>query len=283
MTPAHFYQQVPDTREFTSDLYKVELPLLGINMHEEEQLLLLKNFSNKYRVEYEKFKFGSQGEESEFCFLNDAFETVDAEILYCMVRELKPANIIEIGSGYSTRVTAMAISRNKAEDLNYTCNLRCIEPYPMEWLTRIPEVSSIIESKVETLPLDTFSSLGENDILFIDSSHTINVYNDVCFEYLEVLPSLNKGVFTHIHDIVLPLRYSEYWYNMRCFWNEQYLLQAFLAFNSSFRVRWAGNYMHLKHPSALAEAFPAYSQFKNSSDARQRSQGHKSFWIQRTE
>ena len=283
MTPTHFYQQIPDTRGFPLDLYEAESPLLGIDIREDEQLLLLKKFSKKYRDEYDKFRFGGSDDEDVFYFENNAFETIDAEILYCMVRELKPANIIEIGSGYSTRVTAMAIRQNRAEDSSYSCGLTCIEPYPMDWLTRIPEVSYIIESKVETLPIGTFSCLGENDILFIDSSHTINVYNDVCFEYLEVLPSLNNGVHIHIHDIILPLRYSEYWYNMRCFWNEQYLLQAFLAFNSSFRVRWAANYMHLKHPSSLAEAFSSYSQFKNSPDLRKRSQGHKSFWIQKSD
>lgn len=58
MTPAHFYQQVPDTREFTSDLYEVESPLLGSDMRDEEQLLLLKKFTIKYQDEYNKFRYG---------------------------------------------------------------------------------------------------------------------------------------------------------------------------------------------------------------------------------
>jgi hypothetical protein len=42
------------------------------------------------------------------------------------------------------------------------------------------------------------------------------------------------------------------------FWNEQYLLQAFLAFNSGFEILWGGSYMHLKHPEDLKHAFRSY-------------------------
>jgi hypothetical protein len=42
------------------------------------------------------------------------------------------------------------------------------------------------------------------------------------------------------------------------FWNEQYLLQMFLSFNATFEVLWAGQWMHIKHPDLLLEAFPSY-------------------------
>jgi hypothetical protein len=41
------------------------------------------------------------------------------------------------------------------------------------------------------------------------------------------------------------------------FWNEQYLLQAFLSFNTTFEVLWAGQWMQMKHPDLLARAFPS--------------------------
>ena len=43
------------------------------------------------------------------------------------------------------------------------------------------------------------------------------------------------------------------------FWTEQYLLQAFLAFNDAFEVVWAGNYMRLNFPDELASAFPTFT------------------------
>ena len=36
------------------------------------------------------------------------------------------------------------------------------------------------------------------------------------------------------------------------YWNEQYVLQAFLAFNSRFEVIWPGNYMMTKYPERVA-------------------------------
>ena len=97
--------------------------------------------------------------------------------------------------------------------------------------------------------------------------------SDVQFEFLEVLPRLAKGVLVHLHDIFLPAEYPRNWVMRdRRFWNEQYLLQAFLAFNSGFEVVWAGSWMHLNHSDRLTHAFPSY-------DAKSVWPG--SFWIRR--
>ena len=250
-------------------------------MNEKEQVRLLADFSASYRKEYANFGFNIENGHDDFYFGNGAFETVDAEILYCMVRRNKPMHIIEIGSGYSTLVTAKAIRKNIEENPDYICELICIEPYPKEWLKNITEVTKIIPSFVEKLPLETFSILKENDILFIDSSHVVTAFNDVCFEYLSLIPNLNKGVIIHIHDILLPYHYSQDWFDMKVFWTEQYLLQAFMAFNTSFRILWAGNFMHSEYPEELTESIPSYSWFINNDDITKRLQGHKSFWIQK--
>jgi hypothetical protein len=45
------------------------------------------------------------------------------------------------------------------------------------------------------------------------------------------------GVIVHIHDIFTPGEYPRRWIDeARFFWNEQYLLEAFLAYNSEFEV-----------------------------------------------
>jgi len=88
----------------------------------------------------------------------------------------------------------------------------------------------------------------------------LKIGSDVQYEYLEVLPRLNKGVIVHIHDIFLPMEYPRKWViGMHRFWNEQYLLQAFLSFNCAFEVLWAGSYMHLRHPDELERAFNSYN------------------------
>jgi hypothetical protein len=100
-------------------------------------------------------------------------------------------------------------------------------------------LSGLIERDVQQLDPSWFTGLGSGDILFIDSSHVLKIGNDVWFEYLEVIPRLNPGVIVHAHDIFLPAYYRrETVVRDRWFWNEQYLLQAFLSFNEQFEVLW---------------------------------------------
>lgn len=274
VTPVHFYEPIPDTREFRDDIFTWESELPGIDMNPEGQIALLERLEAQYKEEYDRFPYAPTDRPDEFYFNNTLFESVDAEMLYCMVREFKPRRVIEIGSGFSTRVTAAAIRRNRELDPAYDCELTCVEPNPR------PEIQSglggmcrLVKSRAQDLSTDFFAVLDENDILFIDSSHVIALGNDVWFEYLEVMPRLRKGVIVHVHDILLPRQYVEHWHRMKMFWNEQYLLQAFLAFNASFEVMWAGNYMHVRHPDMLKRAFASYKPGRLS--------GHKSFWMRK--
>lgn len=202
------------------------------------------------------------------------FESVDGEVLYCMIRHFKPKKIFEIGSGNSTYLFAQAILKNKEEHNDYECELVAIEPYPNNILkTGFAGLSKLIPKKVQDISLSEFKKLTENDILFIDSSHVLKIGSDVQYEYLEILPRLKKGVLVHLHDIFLPAEYPKEWVlkDYR-FWTEQYLLQAFLAFNDSFEVIWAGSYMHLKHPDKLEVAFSSY---------RRNERWPGSFWIRK--
>jgi len=106
------------------------------------------------------------------------------------------------------------------------------------------------------VPLSDFEELGKNDILFIDSSHIVKIGSDLHYLVLEVLPRLAKGVAVHFHDISLPLEYPrDAIVKQQFFFNEQYFLQAFLAFNDAFDVTFAGRYLQLRHPDRFAQAF----------------------------
>ncbi len=84
----------------------------------------------------------------------------------------------------------------------------------------------------------------------------LRIDSDVRFLLLEVLPRLNPGVVVHVHDIFLPHEYLGTWVRDEFrFWNEQYLLQAFLAFNTDLEVIWAGSYVAGKYADALRGAF----------------------------
>jgi hypothetical protein len=191
----------------------------------------------------------------EFYMHNVLFGPGDAEYWYQLIRAIKPRRIYEIGSGNSTLMAIKAIYKNTEEDPNYGCKHVCIEPYEMPWLEKTGV--SIIRQKIEDVDIRFFSDLEENDILFIDSSHMIRPQGDVLFEYLELLPSLNRGVIVHMHDIFSPRDYPEQWleYDVK-FWNEQYLLEAFLSHNCSWKIIGALNYLHHHQYDRLKSVAP---------------------------
>lgn len=259
LMPTHYYSPVPDAGRLRPQDFGRISDLPGISMQPASQM----DFLNKcapFQAEYAQFPAAATECASKFHFNNGTFESPDAEVLHVMVRQLQPRRIIEIGSGYTTLVSAAACESNRIEN-GVACEFVAIEPYPNALFRNpIPGLTRLIDSRLEDIDLEMFSRLGENDILFIDSSHVMKLGSDVYLEYLEILPRLKPGVFVHIHDIFLPAEYPKRWItDEHVFWNEQYVLQAFLAFNSAFHVVWAGSYMHRHHPGSLAEAFPSYN------------------------
>jgi predicted O-methyltransferase YrrM len=259
ITPVHYYQPIPDTRTLNDPLWEKQSDLVGIDMNENGQIGLISQFSSRYRREYQALPLEKTRDLLQFFINNGTFESVDSEILYCMIRHLRPKTIIEIGSGYSTLLSAKAMLTNKQES-GVDTQLISIDPYPnVITETGVPGLSKLIQKKLEEVDLLLFSELERDDILFIDSSHILRIANDVQRLYLEIIPKLNRGVHIHIHDIFLPAEYPKEVVLKRLrFWTEQYLLQAFLAFNHSFEVMWGSSFMHLKHPEKLETAFPSY-------------------------
>ena len=51
-----------------------------------------------------------------------------------------------------------------------------------------------------------------------------------------MLPRLKPGVIVHLHDVFWPHDYPAEWiFERGQTWNEQYVLQAFLMYNSEFK------------------------------------------------
>jgi predicted O-methyltransferase YrrM len=270
--PNHFYYPVPDTRRLKDDLWTRHSELTGIEMNESAQLDLLADVSRQFKDEYDQFPLDRTDLPYQYFINNGSFSSVDGEILYCMIRSFKPKRMMEIGSGFSTYLSAQAILKNQEE--GQKGDLIAIEPYPNGTLkSGFPGLKELIPLHVQEVGLPEFDKLKENDVLFIDSSHTLRIGSDVQYEYLSILPRLKKGVIVHIHDIFLPAEYPRDWiFKEHWFWTEQYLLQALLTFSYGFQVLWAGSHMHLKHPEKLEKAFKSY-------DRSSRWPG--SFWIKR--
>jgi len=261
-----YLSPIPDTRELDDRLWERESELPGIDLRVEEQLERLESVFPRYRSEYDELPYEPGGVPHQFAFHNAYFTGTDALVLYCMIRHHRPASILEVGGGHSTLLSAQALRENGGG------RLVTIEPYPSEVLeTGFPGLERLIESKVEDVDPAIFGELGSGDVLFIDSSHVSQIGSDVNFLYLEVLPRLRPGVIVHVHDIFLPFEYKLEWVKDRhWFWNEQYLFQAFLAFNSAFEVLFANSYMGHVYPDEMRETFPRSPWW-----------GGGSFWIRR--
>jgi Methyltransferase domain len=250
VTPVHFYFPIPDTRQLPGTLWEKPSELPGVDLNERTQLELLTSFG-QFRLECDSVPMEKQEDPGEFYFNNPFFSGTDALVLYCMIRHFQPAAVIEVGCGFSSRMIRRAVRKNQRG------RVTCIDPFADGRLTEWFPEATVRKVPVQEVELSVFEALGAGDILFIDSSHVARIGSDVNYFFLEVIPRLQPGVIVHVHDIFLPMEMRKEWVldELR-FWTEQYLLQAFLAFNRQFEVLMANGYLGLKHPDALQATFP---------------------------
>jgi predicted O-methyltransferase YrrM len=138
----------------------------------------------------------------------DWFCGLDAAMLYAQIRAHRPARIVEIGSGHSTRFAARAIA-----DGGLDTRLIAIDPEPRADLNALK-----VEWHRETLQEALKNSGGHviaefhpGDLLFVDSSHILMPGTDVELILTELLPRLPSGALVQIHDIFLPDAYPADW------------------------------------------------------------------------
>lgn len=247
----HFYSPVPDTRvlarEPAHSRVWPERPTVppGIDWRDAEQVALLRELKKQEPMQ---FAHEPTGDPTEYDTSNEQFGEFDAWSLQAILRHFRPARMIEVGCGFSSLVTA----RVNREYLGGKLDFTCIEPYPRDFLRNgVDGITRLIEAQVQEVELETFDALGAGDVLFIDTAHVTKTGGDVNRLYLEVLPRLASGVIVHIHDIFFPHDYPESWVMAGRAWNEQYLVQAFLAFNSAFEVLLGNHWVEYFHPEEL--------------------------------
>ena len=250
----HYYEPLFNDAHLSKNLNEPR-ELLGIDLNEEGQLKFLQKLT--YQTEFKNFLETEQcrPDEDAFRLDNGSFESGDAEFLFNMVRHIKPKRIIEVGCGTSTKIIQHALNLNEKEQ-SYKGSHICVEPYEHPWLANLPNIK-LVREKVEFLDLKLFEELKDGDFLFIDSSHVLRPQGDVLHEYLTIIPSLNKGVYVHVHDIFTPNDYLENWVKENVlFWNEQYLLEALLTGNQSLEIVASLNLLKHNYYSELQKVCP---------------------------
>ena len=258
--PGHFYSPIPSREDV--DAYratrKPPFPthLGGIDLRIEDQVRLLSEF----KASYDEAPFSEEkSDATRYWYRNDFFGYGDGLALYCMLRRLDPARVIEIGSGFSSGVMLDTAERF----LGGRPQLTFVEPYPdrLRALMRPGDESHcrLIDRPVQQVPLEEFESLAGNDLLFIDSSHVSRVGSDVNYLFFEILPALASGVTVHIHDIAYPFDYPLRWVEEGRAWNEAYLLRAFLEFNDEFEIVFYNNLLTHVARDQIHRDFPLWA------------------------
>jgi len=265
-----FYSPIPDLKRIPDSTWERESELEGIHFDLEQQ----RHNLDELRPYLHEFQPPEQanGDRNAYFLANGSYGPVDAEVLYATVRAAKPTRIVELGSGYTTLITAKACLENEQEGapVEYVA----FDPYPGVAHAGLPGLRDLVRVPAEELPTEVFGKLGENDLLIVDTTHTVKMGGDVNHVVLDVLPRLGAGALVHFHDIFLPWEYPRKWVeDFGLYWSEQYLLQAFLSMNEQFEIVYALYALARRRADYLREIIPSWHEGVVPG----------AFWIRRTQ
>jgi predicted O-methyltransferase YrrM len=276
--PGHFYSPIPDLCELREQANArceegiENLP--GIELNESRQLQMVDTFAQFYG----ELPFpDKQTRQFRYFFDNPYFSYGDGVILYSFLRSFKPERVVEVGSGFSSAemLDVNDVFFDRAVEFIF------IEPHPERLYSLLSEQekgSYRIEVKpVQRVDATVFRSLAQNDVLFIDSSHVGKSHSDVLHILFEILPSLNKGVLVHFHDVMWPFEYPQSWLEEGRAFNEAYFLRAFLQHNSAFEVLFFNSFMMAQHAELLRVKMPGILKSPSTPETI----GNSSLWLRK--
>jgi len=268
--PGGFYSPIPSMKEIREFHFDVPLPdsIPGINLNTIEQ----RNLLNSFEPFYNELPFSDEKTEAlRYYYNNGAYCHSDAVFLFCMIRYLQPKKMIEVGSGFSS---SLILDTNE-KFMGNSIGCIFIEPYPKTLESLLKENDkekiTIHRKRLQDIPLNVFKELGENDILFIDSTHVAKFNSDVNYVFQQILPVLAQGVYIHFHDVFYPFEYPKEWLLEGRAWNEQYMLRAFLQYNKDFKIVLFNTYLESMFEDELKNRFPLL--YKNTGG---------SIWLKKT-
>jgi hypothetical protein len=246
--PCNFYSGIPSTLEIENsfEYAGTEAPFSNPEVFSREDMRKALVNLIPFAAEFDPPRSGDEENCSEYFWENSQFGYSDALSYYALIRQLKPAQIVEIGSGFSSLVAKKAL-----ED-NGTGRLDCIEPYPRHFLKSLSGLT-LHEKPVQSISSTSLNKmLRDGDILFIDSTHTVKNGSDCVHLYLRLLPEIKRDIYVHVHDVFLPYAFPKHWHtDHHLFWTESYLLYAFLLDNPKTSVVFASNFNAHEFPTEM--------------------------------
>ena len=243
----HFYEPIPNLHDIAQSYDESPRAIPGHDLQvagfEAAHVARLEKHGPEFAAAVRSFGFDE---------MNYYFRGADALCYYCLLREHKPASVVEIGQGSSTRVALAALERNAAET-GRAATFVSIDPYTRllgDELKAEHTQFECLQQPLQQVPVkELLARCQEDALLFVDSSHVYKHGSDVWHLMHQIYPHLPVGCLLHVHDIVLPYPWlKDFYLKQKWFWNEQEMLEAFLAFNQSLQVRLP---VHLLHRDSL--------------------------------
>ena len=248
--PANFYSSIPSIAEVKNSYEYAEssIPYLDETLFDKDALREELSWLAAYSVDFAPPEDGDKENGNYFFWNNGVFSSSDAMAYYAFLRKLKPGNVIEIGSGFSTLVAREALIKNGRGKLT------CIEPFPRPFLKKLDGINLEMITAQEISADYLNNILSDGDVLFIDSTHTVKTGSDCLHLYLRLLPKITKKIYIHVHDIFLPFGMPQIWLlDLQIHWAEQYLLLAWMIENQRVKVLFGSAYHEHFNPDLLKE------------------------------
>ena len=263
--PRRFDSPLPVPEEV--EMAKLSRPRLlpGIDLRIPPALELIREL-RRFVGELDSVPYQANGSKA-FWFDNGSFTDFDAAVLYALLRHLKPKRYVELGCGFSSLMSSLALERNHQEGA--VCEASFCDPEPRLDLNL--SYGRLVKKRVQDLPLEMFKALSSGDVLFIDTSHVLKLQSDIEVELLRIMPSLGCGVWIHVHDVFTPYDYPEDWVKrpVRLAFNEQYALECLLSGGNRYEVAIPLHCLVRDHTAEMQQFFPR---------GRERAQ---SFWLRK--
>jgi hypothetical protein len=177
------------------------------------------------------------------------FPPLDGMSSFTMIATRRPAIVMEIGSGNSTKFFNLARRRHSP-----LTRVWSVDPHPREDIDLICD--RVFRLGLETLDPAVFDVLVSGDVLFFDGSHRSLQNSDVTVFFIDILPRLADGVIVGLHDIFWPMDYPGHWQER--YYSEQYILGAYMAaYGKHFPLIFSSSYAWRELDAALRAALPA--------------------------
>jgi hypothetical protein len=251
--PRLYFSPLPLREEMNLTVLDSRRGLPGIDLNEQSALQLVQTLS-AYVPEVDSVPT-DRNSKDPFWFANDWFADFDAAILYALLRHLKPKRYVELGCGFSSLISSLALSANRKD--GFDTEVLYADPQPRTDLTHYLAPGSLIQRRIQDLPLELFCSLRVGDVLFIDTSHVMKFQSDVVHALGTIIPSLKPGVWIHIHDVFTPYDYPLEWLTNALFAdNEQYALEAMLSGGDRYSVELPLYLLWKEHLASMKAFFP---------------------------